>query len=89
MIQNWGYFRQNGVIFLNWQDKSWFQEDTEFTPKRKIGNLIGWKRLSVTGSFYSNKMGRTVEYQSLEESLFYYFLELDTDTIRYYYVHPI
>jgi hypothetical protein len=59
-----------------------------YLPKRKVSNKLSWKIHHITGAFYNHKMNRVVEYESLGERLFYYFLELDAATFRYY-VQPI
>ncbi|MEH7301902.1 TnsA endonuclease N-terminal domain-containing protein [Neobacillus drentensis] len=67
---------------------NWYRQDQMFAPKRRVNNKLSWKIPHSIGYFYSNKMDRTVEYESLGERIFYYFLELDPSTIRYY-VQPI
>jgi len=71
-----------------WSDKSWIEEDKLFQPKRRVDNKISWQRPHIIGGFRSRKMKRRVEYHSLNECFFYYYLELDVSTIRYY-VQPI
>ncbi|WP_394581218.1 TnsA endonuclease N-terminal domain-containing protein [Cytobacillus firmus] len=66
----------------------WTEIDMEFAPKRKVSNKLSWKYPHSIGSFFSNKMNRHVEYESRGESLFYFFLELDLSTVRYY-VQPV
>lgn len=73
---------------LLWENYNWIKEDQEFSPKRRVDNKISWQRPHIIGSFYSRKMKRTVEYHSLNECLFYYFLEVDMSTQRYY-VQPV
>ncbi|PPQ46046.1 hypothetical protein C5G87_25915 [Paenibacillus peoriae] len=73
---------------LLWGNNNWIKEDQELSPKRRVDNKISWKRPHIIGSFYSRKMKRTIEYHSLNECLFYYFLEVDVSTLRYY-VQPI
>lgn len=74
---------------MNWKGKTWEVEDQEFAPKRKVNNKSSKFFHHNTGSFYSLKMKRNVEYESLwGECLFYYFLEMDQLTIRYY-VQPV
>jgi len=68
--------------------KTWGVEDQLYSPKRKVDNKISWKHPHIIGSFYSNKMERAVEYQSLNECYFYFLLELDILTKRYY-VQPV
>ncbi|RFU60739.1 TnsA endonuclease N-terminal domain-containing protein [Peribacillus glennii] len=62
----------------------WKKQDVEFAPKRKVNNKLSWKNPHSTGYFYSNKMERSFEYESMGECLFYFFLELDPLTLRYY-----
>lgn len=73
---------------MNWINKTWEDEDKEYSPKRKVNNKISWKMLHIIGSFYSHKMNKTIEYESLAECLFFYLLELCKSVIRYY-VQPI
>lgn len=42
----------------------------------------------IIGTFYSNKMNRSIEYESINEFILYTILELDRKTFRYY-VQPI
>ncbi|MFH5181591.1 hypothetical protein ACHHV8_02555 [Paenibacillus sp. TAB 01] len=72
----------------HWSDKTWIEEDKLFQPKRRVDNKISWQRPHLIGGFRSRKMKRRVEYHSLNECFFYYYLELDKSTIRYY-VQPI
>lgn len=73
---------------MNWENKTWKSEDEEFIPKRKVNNRGSRNRPHIIGGFYSQKMQRVVEFESLNERLFYYILELDSATKRYY-VQPI
>ncbi|KRW91208.1 hypothetical protein SD51_10155 [Alicyclobacillus tengchongensis] len=73
---------------MDWSNKSWEKEDAAYAPKRKVGNRGSQQRPHVIGSFYSPKMKRVVEYESLGEYLFYSLLELDNQTVRYY-VQPV
>lgn len=73
---------------MNYSKKTWDSEETKFFPKRKVDNKLSWKFHHLIGSFYSNKMQRTVEYESLGECMFYFLLELDQLVIRYY-VQPV
>jgi len=57
-------------------------------PKRKENNRNSYSHLHIIGSYYSQRMKRVVEYKSLGERLFYYYLELDRAVIRYY-VQPV
>ncbi|KJD44174.1 hypothetical protein [Paenibacillus terrae] len=71
---------------MNWVGKrSWLHEDELYSPKRKVSNKGSRKYTHIIGSFPSIKMNRHIGYESLwGECLFYYFLELDPMTIRYY-----
>lgn len=73
---------------MSWTNRSWEQEDTLYAPKRKVSNRGSQKRPHVIGAYYSPKMLREVEYESLGEYLFYSLLELDPQTVRYY-VQPV
>jgi hypothetical protein len=77
-----------GVLNMDWLWKNWAKEDERYSPKRKVNNRGSHYYPHIIGSFFSQKNRRTVEYESLGERLFYYFLELDTAVIRYY-VQPI
>lgn len=66
----------------------WKSEDLEFMPKRKVSNRGSRNRVHIIGTFYSNKMKKEVEYESLNEFIFYAFLELDFKVMRYY-VQPL
>lgn len=67
---------------------NWAEEDKLFMPKRKVNNRNSYSHPHIISSFYSQKMQRVVEYESLGERLFYYYLELDHALIRYY-VQPV
>jgi hypothetical protein len=69
---------------VNWDKKSWEFEDIKYAPKRKVQNKISWRKPHLIGSFYSHKMKVVVEYESLNEYIFYCLLELDKKTIKYY-----
>ena len=62
---------------MNYKNKTWEQEDKEFYPKRKVNNKASWKIHHIIGSFYSERMARIVEYESMGEYIFYSILELD------------
>lgn len=73
----------------DWLHKqSWLLEDGKYAPKRRVNNKGSYRRPHIIGSFFSRKMGRVVEYESLNEYLFYALLELDVVTVRYY-VQPV
>ncbi|GAB6992129.1 TnsA endonuclease N-terminal domain-containing protein [Paenibacillus pini] len=72
----------------NWSKMDWKQEDYLYAPKRKVNNRNSHQHPHIIGSFYSHKMERHVEYESLGERLFYYYLELDQSVVRYY-VQPV
>lgn len=69
---------------MNWEEKDWMIEDLNFAAKRKVNNKSSWRIPHIIGAFYSTKMNRTVEYESLAEYFFYLFLEIDKQTKRYY-----
>lgn len=73
---------------MDWTSKNWIEEDEQFFPKRKVDNKLSWIIHHLIGSFHSVKMDKIVEYESLGECLFYYYLELDHSVIRYY-VQPV
>lgn len=43
---------------------------------------------NIIGSFYSYKLNKVIEYESLGECLFYYLLEITKSVIQYY-VQPV
>ncbi|WP_165861399.1 TnsA endonuclease N-terminal domain-containing protein [Paenibacillus paeoniae] len=68
--------------------RDWQKEDATFAPKRKVNNKNSHQHPHIIGSFFSRKLERPVEYESLGERLFYYYLELEQSVIRYY-VQPV
>lgn len=72
----------------DWKDKTWEDEDKEFAPKRRVNNKGAEKKPHIIGSFYSDRIRKIVEFESLNEEILYYLLEMDRDTIRYY-VQPV
>ncbi|MFF0830695.1 hypothetical protein ACFYU8_28015 [Brevibacillus sp. NPDC003359] len=73
---------------MDWSNRNWSKEDKLYAPKRKVDNKGSHNKPHVIGSIASYKMSRDVAYHSLAECLFYYFLELDQASMRYY-VQPI
>ncbi|WP_025693121.1 PDDEXK family nuclease [Paenibacillus zanthoxyli] len=73
---------------MEWKNRIWVNEDNLYSPKRKVNNRRSHFHPHIIGSFFSQKNLRPVEYESLSERLFYYYLELDSEVIRYY-VQPI
>lgn len=70
---------------MNWLNKDWSVEDAKYAPKRKVNNKQSRYIKHISGYFHSPKMKKKVGYESLwGECLFYYFLELDIQTVRYY-----
>ena len=69
-------------------NEKWEENEMEYFPKRKVSNKLSWKIPHIAGSFYSNKMKRAIEYESMGECLFYFFLELAREVERYY-VQPL
>lgn len=80
--------KMKGAVKVDWEHKTWDMEDKLYSPKRRVNNKMSRKIPHIIGGFYSQKMARTVEYESLSERFFYYYLELDSSTIRYY-VQPV
>ncbi|KRF06044.1 hypothetical protein ASG89_20080 [Paenibacillus sp. Soil766] len=70
----------------NWSTKKdWSKEDKLYSRKRNVTNKGSREFEHLIGSIYSYKMNRGVQYESFwGECLFYYLLELDRLTIRYY-----
>ncbi|WP_088835165.1 hypothetical protein [Paenibacillus tyrfis] len=65
--------------------KDWSKEDKIYSRKREVSNKGSREHEHLIGSIYSHKMKRSVQYESFwGECLFYYLLELDPLTIRYY-----
>ncbi|MGC6589685.1 hypothetical protein ACPV3A_32720 [Paenibacillus sp. Dod16] len=73
---------------MDWLHKSWVLEDTLYAPKRIVNNKGSNWYPHIIGSFYSQKNKCSVEYESLNERIFYSYLELDPFVFRYY-VQPI
>ncbi|CAM3105028.1 hypothetical protein PASE110613_16840 [Paenibacillus sediminis] len=73
---------------MDWLSKTWIEEDEIFAPKRKVNNRGSQWYPHIIGSFYSYINGRPVGYESLNERMFYAYLELDREVVRYY-VQPI
>ncbi|OBY81427.1 hypothetical protein BBG47_01110 [Paenibacillus sp. KS1] len=71
-----------------WSTTNWAEEDKLFMPKRRVNNRNSYSHPHIIGSFYSQRMKRVVEYESLGERLFFYYLELDRAVMRYY-VQPV
>ncbi|MEY9980209.1 hypothetical protein [Lysinibacillus sp. RC79] len=69
-------------------NEPWEENEMEYYPKRHVSNKFSWKIHHIAGSFYSNKMKRTIEYESMGECLFYFFLELAKE-VEKYYVQPL
>ena len=73
---------------MEWKNKDWNKEDIEYAAKRKVSNKDSQWKKHITGIINSNKMNRQIEFESMAEYIFYYYLELDKLTIRYY-VQPV
>lgn len=73
---------------MNLDNFSWDKYDIEFKAKRKVNNKSSKTVPHIIGTFYSNKMNRSIEYESINEFILYTILELDRKTLRYY-VQPI
>ena len=69
-------------------DFLWKEYDLKFKPKRKVNNKSSNALPHIIGTFYSNKMNRSIEYESINEFILYSILELDRNTFRYY-VQPL
>jgi hypothetical protein len=69
-------------------DSLWEKYDLKFKPKRKVNNKSSNALPHIIGTFYSNKMDKSIEYESINEFILYTVLELDRRTFRYY-VQPI
>lgn len=78
---------KNGGNNVDWKSKTWETEDVLFAQKRKVTNKGSNKRPHFIGSFPSRKNPNAewiTQWESLNERLFYYLLELDPHTVRYY-----
>lgn len=73
---------------MDWTKNDWLKEDRLYYPKRKVNNHISRNYPHIIGSFYSNRMNKVVEYESLNETIFCFLLEITTGVIRYY-VQPV
>lgn len=70
---------------MDWLNRTWIREDEKFAAKRVVKNKKSKFMHHSMGHIFSQKMKRHVGYESLwGECLFYYFLELDPLTVRYY-----
>lgn len=85
---SWYKYLGGAMSKKNIQNEYWEENELEYFPKRRVSNKLSWKIHHIAGSFYSNKMGRVIEYESLGECLFYFFLELAREVERYY-VQPV
>ncbi|MEK5034935.1 TnsA endonuclease N-terminal domain-containing protein [Paenibacillus sp. FSL R7-0302] len=63
---------------------NWEVEDEIFKMKRKVNNRNSHDYPHIIGSFYSARFKKPVHYESLNERLFYYYLEIDRNVARYY-----
>lgn len=73
----------NGGVFDSWE-----RCDSIFKPKRKVNNKSSNALPHIIGTFYSNKMNKCIEYESINEFILYSILELDKRTFKYY-VQPV
>ena len=72
---------------MDWKSKIWDKEDVLYAQKKEINNKGSDKRPHFIGSFPSRKNPNSewiTHWGSLGERLFYYLLELDPFTVRYY-----
>lgn len=73
---------------MNFNNLLWEEYDLIFKPKRKVSNKSSKALPHIIGTFYSNKMNRSIEYESINEFILYIILELDKKVYRYY-VQPV
>jgi hypothetical protein len=73
---------------MYYSDKDWLNEDRIYSPKRKVNNHISRNYHHIIGSFYSNRMKKVVEYESLNECILYFLMELIQEVVRYY-IQPV
>ncbi|MBT2716958.1 TnsA endonuclease N-terminal domain-containing protein [Bacillus sp. ISL-57] len=71
---------------MDWTNYTWENEDKLYSPKRKVNNKRSHFIKHLSGFLPSYKMNRSqIGYESFwGECLFYYYLELDPQIIRYY-----
>lgn len=79
---------EKGVVEMDYSKNTWKMEDIKYSPKRKVNNRASRRMPHIMGAFYADKMERVVEYESLNESIFCFLLEIDRFTKRYY-VQPV
>ncbi|MCI3921180.1 hypothetical protein MO973_13125 [Paenibacillus sp. TRM 82003] len=70
---------------MDWSLKGWKKKGKLYAPKRKINNRGSQFHPHIIGSFFSQRNQSPVEYESLSERMFYYYLELDLSVERYYF----
>ncbi len=73
---------------MEWNNINWKEYDEIYKAKRKVNNHASWRIHHIMGSFYSDKMDKVIEYESLGELLAYFLFEIDKFVIRYY-VQPV
>lgn len=74
-----------GGMNVKWIEKqNWDEEDLEFQAKRMVDNKFSFYHNHMMGTMPSFKMNRKVRYESNNEKLFYFLLELDPQVVRYY-----
>lgn len=70
---------------MNWTNKiMWAFEDEEYKPKRKVDNKQSFFHHHEMGIYPSYKLGRGARYESKNEKLFFFLLDLDPKVVRYY-----
>ena len=70
---------------MEWSSKlSWEVEDQEYQAKRKVDNKQSFYHRHMMGSYPSYTMGRKMRYESNNEKLFFFLLDLDPEVIRFY-----
>ena len=66
------------------QLENWPINDQLYSPKRRVDNKASATSPHIMGGFYSRINNQSVAFQSLNEAIFYYLLELAGGICRYY-----
>lgn len=70
---------------MDWSDKgSWEMEDQEYRAKRKANNKNSFYHRHMFGVYQGYKMQRGMRYESNNEKLFFFLLDLAPEVIRFY-----
>lgn len=64
--------------------QDWSLEDQLYNPKRNVDNKASATSPHIMGGFFSRINNQSVSFQSLNEAIFFYLLELAEGICRYY-----